>query len=52
MEVIMQVVITVLADVYNTVDWSRAADFMSFAKEILGTCLLVASRQDDDKKDD
>lgn len=52
MSELLSLVMVALADVYNTVDWSRASDLMSFVNETLGTYFIVASQQNDDKKDD
>lgn len=44
--------LSVLVDVYNTVDWSRASDFMSFLNETLTFVVGLGSQRTSKEKDD
>lgn len=44
--------LSVLVDVYNTVDWSRASDFMSFLNETLTFVVGISSQRTSKEKDD
>ena len=52
MHELMYVVAVTLVDFYNTVDWSRASDFLSFVNESLTLLVALSGSQNDDKKDD
>lgn len=52
MHELMYVVVVTFVDFYNTVDWSRASDFMSFVNESLTLLVALSGSQNNDKKDD